>query len=429
MTGARRAQNFERLILVRFGEIALKGGNRPAFEKRLAARIRQAVAPLGARVAAAYGRFLVRGGGDPAEALRRLARVFGIVSMSPALVAPLDLESIREAALLALREALAAGPGGRAVRPASPGIIHPASPGIVHPASPGAGPAATFKVESRRANKGFPLDSMALNQALGAHLLEHQPGLRVDVHRPDVTVHVEVRDEAAYVYTAVLPGPGGLPAGSGGRAALLLSGGIDSPVAAWMAMKRGLELEAVHFHSPPFTGARAVDKVIDLCRELAGWGGLTALHLVRFTEVQKAVYRHCPADLGVTVMRRMMFRIAEGIARDRGALALVTGESLGQVASQTLESLHTIGRVVRLPVLRPLIGLDKTEIVERARAIGTYDISIRPYEDCCTIFVPKHPRTRPRPEEADEAEAALDVPGLLAAAREQTEVLRIAGTR
>lgn len=391
----------ERMILVRLGEITLKGGNRPVFERRLLDDVRQAVAPLGARAAFVHGRLLVRGG-DRQEVLRRLGRVFGVVSLSPVLAAPPEIEAICDAALLSLREALAEAPAARRVVASSF--------------------KSSFKVEARRANKAFPLDSPALNRTVGAFILRHEPGWRVDVHNPDVTVHLEVRDDATYVYTAAIPGPGGLPARTAGKACLLLSGGIDSPVAGWMGMRRGLELEAVHFHSPPFTGSRAVDKVVDLCRKLAGWGGLTALHTVHFTEIQKAIYERCPPELGVTVMRRMMFRIAEGIARDRGALALVTGESLGQVASQTLESLYTINRVVGLPVLRPLIGMDKSEIVERARSIGTYDISIRPYEDCCTVFVPRHPRTRPRPEEAERAEAALDIPVLLAAARERTEV-------
>lgn len=354
------------------------------------------------------GRFLVDlgglAGGDAAgeaagsgrvdEACDRLARVFGVVSLSPALEAPLSAEAIDAAAEDALRAALAGRDG------------------------------ASFKVETNRANKRFPLDSRQINQRLGAHLLQSVPGLRVDVHAPEIIVNVDVREGAAYVYTRTVPGPGGLPVGASGRAHLLLSGGIDSPVAGWMAMKRGVELEAIHFHSPPFTSERARLKVGDLCRRLAAWGGPTALHVVRFTDAQKEIYARCPAELGVTIMRRVMLRVADRIASARGGLALVTGESLGQVASQTLESINTINRVADLPVLRPLIGFDKAEIVALARRIGTYDISILPYEDCCTVFVPQHPRTRPTPAEAEAAERSLDVDALVEGALAQVEVER-----
>ncbi len=386
------------VVLVRYGEIGLKGANRPAFERVLLKRVQRALAGLDeVRVDRRHGRLIVRlaaaagrpgepdGDGTLAEEVcQRLARVFGVVSASPAAETGLDLAEIEAAAAEALRSAA----GGRP---------------------------ATFKVEARRANKGFPLDSQALARHLGAHLLRAVPGVTVDVHRPQVTVSVEVR-EAAYVYTRTVAGPGGLPVGSSGRAVLLLSGGIDSPVAGWMAMKRGLELAAAHFHSPPFTSERSRQKVVDLCRVLARWGGPVTVHVVGFTAAQREIYDRCPPELGVTLMRRLMLRVAEDLAAREGALALVTGESLGQVASQTLESINVINRVASLPILRPLIGLDKGEIVALARRIGTYDLSILPYEDCCTIFVPRHPRTRPRLEEVEAAEAALDVPALVAGA-------------
>lgn len=390
------------VILVRYGEIGLKGENRPAFENLLVRRLREALRGLsGLAVTKRPGRLLVRAGeerpGAPAldAACDRLARVFGVVSFSPAAETALDPAEIEAAAVEAARAA-------------------------------SRGAEATFKVEARRANKAFPMDSPTLARHLGGRLLQAVPGFTVDVHRPEITVHVEVRDQA-YVFTRVLPGPGGLPVGASGRAALLLSGGIDSPVAGWMAMKRGLELDAVHFHSPPFTSERSREKVADLCRVLARWGGRVTLHAVRFTEAQKTLYERCPADLGVPLLRRLMFRVAEAVARGRGGLALVTGESLGQVASQTLESIHAVNRVATLPVLRPLIGMDKAEIVEIARRIGTYEISTLPYEDCCTVFVPRHPRTRPSLAEVEAAEARLDVPALVEGALARVESEEVGG--
>lgn len=402
-------RGIRRVILVRYGEISLKGRNRPVFEAQLARRVRYALADLGRpRVERTPGRLLVDPGdadaaaaGDGAgvdlveEACQRLARVFGVVSLSPALEVPLSIEAIDAAAEAALRAALVDRPGGAP---------------------------ASFKVETNRANKRFPLDSRQINQRLGAHLLQSVPGLRVDVHHPEITVNVDVREDMAYIFTRTLSGPGGLPVGASGRAHLLLSGGIDSPVAGWMAMKRGVDLEAIHFHSPPFTSERARLKVADICRRLAPWGGPHTLHVVHFTEAQKQIYERCPAELGVTIMRRLMLRVAGRIAAARGGLALVTGESLGQVASQTLESINTIDRVADLPVLRPLIGFDKAEIVTLARRIGTYDISVLPYEDCCTVFVPRHPRTRPTPAEAEAAERSLDVDSLVEGALAGVEV-------
>lgn len=390
------------VILVRYGEIGLKGENRPAFENLLVRRVREALRGLcGLAVTKRPGRLLVSvGEGAPGAwvvdaACDRLARVFGVVSFSPAAETALDPAEIEAAAVEAVRAAAL-------------------------------GAEATFKVEARRANKAFPMDSPTLARHLGGRLLQAVPGLTVDVHRPEITVHVEVRDQA-YVFTRVLPGPGGLPVGASGRAALLLSGGIDSPAAGWMAMKRGLELDAVHFHSPPFTSERSREKVADLCRILARWGGRVTLHAVRFTEAQMTIYERCPAELGVPLLRRLMFRVAEAVTRSRGGLALVTGESLGQVASQTLESIHAVNRVATVPVLRPLIGMDKAEIVDLARRIGTYEVSTLPYEDCCTVFVPRHPRTRPSLGEVEAAEARLDVPALVEGALAGVESEEVGG--
>lgn len=383
-------------ILVRYGEIGLKGRNRPLFEQQLADNIRGALGDLPLqRVRRIYGRILIELERDHVEeALERLRRVFGVVGASPARVVALDMEAVEKASVQELEEALK-------VRQV-----------------------ATFKVMARRSNKGFPLTSMEINQRLGQRLLEVYPQLSVDLEHPDVTVHVEVRDRAAYIYSQEVRGPGGLPVGVSNRGLLLLSGGIDSPVAGWMAASRGIALEAVHFHSFPFTSAGAQQKALDLCALLSRWTGHMTLHLVRFTEIQKAIYQTAPPELGVTLMRRFMMRIAQRIARERGILVLLTGESVGQVASQTLESLCVIEKVVDMPVLRPVIALDKEAIVERAHRIGSYEISIRPYEDCCTLFLPKHPETRPNLERVERAESTLAVEDLVAEALKNREVLQ-----
>jgi len=385
------------VVLVRYGEIGLKGMNRRYFEDLLVRRVKQSLDGLPPRpVYRTHGRVLVETRGDAEEVMGRLRRVFGVVSFSPAIRAPLDLQSIQDAAVSVMADAWQ-------------------------------GPGETFKVQARRANKAFPYDSLELNHLIGGYVLPRFPGLRVDVHQPSHVLQVEVREEEAYVYSRVVPGPGGLPVGSSGRAVLLLSGGIDSPVAGWMAMKRGLELEAIHFYSFPFTGEKSREKVIDLCRVLALYGGRLRLWVAYFTEAQRAVQLSCPEELRVTVMRRIMFRIAQRAAERAGALALVTGESLGQVASQTLESISVIQAATTLPVLRPLIGMDKTEITALARKIGTYEISIRPYEDCCALFVPRHPRTRPRREQVEEAERSMDVEALVEEALEKSQVLDLTG--
>jgi thiamine biosynthesis protein ThiI len=370
-------------ILVRFGEVGLKGKNRAYFINGLAANIRRVLKGLGPgyRVSTPYGRVFVDlpPGAQVEPVLSALQRVFGLVSFSPVVQTELDMGAIKEAAL---RELLADG------QP------------------------ETFKVAARRSLKTFSLNSMEINQELGGYLLKNCPGLKVDIHQPQRVVNVEVRKEGAFVFSRVIPGPGGLPVGVTGKGVLLLSGGIDSPVAGWLAMKRGIALEAVYFDTPPFTSARALAKVEKLAGILARWAPVN-LHVVNFTPVQRALMEHVPEDLTITVMRRFMFRVAEALAGEKGALALITGESVGQVASQTLESMLTINSVVAIPVLRPVVAMDKVEIMELARKIGTYETSIEPYQDCCTLFVSPHPKTRPTLTQAQVAEKDLDIQGLV----------------
>ncbi len=371
------------LYLVRYGEIGLKGKNRKFFENRLTNNIKktlQAVAHC--KVYQTHSRnFVAVLDGDPVQVLNRLTQIFGIVSVSPVAIAPLEVEAIKQ---VALREFTAV-----------------AKPGL------------RFKVKTRRANKQFPLKSPEVSRQVGAYLLAKMPDLVVDVHTPEAVLEVEIRENEAYLYTQTIPGPGGLPVGVAGKGLLLLSGGIDSPVAGWLALKRGVTLEAVHFHSYPYTSERAKEKVFDLCRELARYGGKIKLHLVHFTEIQTELRLKTPERLTITLMRRMMLRIAERLAEKQGALALITGDSLGQVASQTMESINVIERVSAIPVFRPLIALDKTEIVTIAQRICTYPISVRPYEDCCTVFLPEYPVTRPQLAEVEAAEAVLDVESLV----------------
>lgn len=383
-------------ILIRYGEIGLKGGNRPYFEKQLVRRIRRTLGGLAQRVWREHGRVFVDTDADWAQVAARLRHVFGIVSFSRVAKAPHDYDAIVQAARAVVEQALPA---------------HGAEQAPLR-----------FKVEARRAYKQVPWRSTDLNRQLGADLLAAFPGLlAVDVHEPELRLQVEIREDYAYLYGYAHPGPGGLPVGSSGRALALLSGGIDSPVAVWMTMKRGVATDAVHFHSPPFTSERAREKVLDLADILSRYGGPLRVHSVHFTEIQTAIGRHCPVDLAVTIMRRMMMRIANQLAERHGALALVTGENVGQVASQTLENIRAINEVAAYPVLRPLTGFDKQEIIDLAKRIGTYETSILPYIDCCSLFVPRHPATRPSLDEVRRAEAALPVDDLVAAALERIE--------
>lgn len=383
-------------FLLRYGEIALKGQNQGFFLEALRRGVTRSLLDLGpAEVRLSFGRVLVRVEAEPAAATERLRRVFGVVSLSPVQETASDLEAVRTAAV-----ALAAGALAQ------------------HPEI------ATFKVDTRRADKRFPVTSMEVSRLVGGDIQERLPHLRAKMRSPDLLVRIELRDRA-YLATETIPGPGGLPYGTGGRALALLSGGIDSPVAAWYAARRGVVIIPVHFHSFPFTSERAKEKVVDLCRALAAYTGALDLWVVSFTAIQRAIQLVVPDALRVIAMRRMMMRICTALAPRVRAAALVTGESLGQVASQTLEAVAVIDAATTLPVLRPLIGADKTEITARAEAIGTYGISIRPYEDCCSLFVPAHPRTQPTVAEAERAEAALPIPALVDEALARSERLEI----
>ena len=383
------------LYLVRYGEIGLKGKNRKHFENLLTANIRRALQGVAeCRVEQKHTRNFVEViSVDAAAVEARLQQVFGIVSLSPVAVAGLELEEIKNVA------------AGEFSKVAREGL--------------------RFKVNTRRANKQFPLTSPEVSAEVGAHLLRTFPELAVDVHEPEAVLDVEIREQQTYIYTRRIPGLGGLPVGVAGKGLLLLSGGIDSPVAGWMSMKRGVTVEALHFHSFPFTSERAKEKVIDLCRQLARFGGKIRLHIAHFTEIQKELRLKTPERLSITLMRRMMFRIAERLAVRRGALALITGESLGQVASQTMESINVIERVTTIPVFRPLIGMDKQEIMDLSLRIDTYPISIRPYEDCCTIFLPESPATKPRLQDVEAAEAALEIETLIADCLAKIETMEI----
>ena len=384
----------ERLILVRYGEIYLKGQNRPFFEKMLINNIKKTLEPFGKpKVYKAQGRIYIENLKVEGIVLDRLSKVFGAIGINPAWKTDKDLESIKAMIKMVIKDALEKATKEN----------------------------LTFKVESRRADKTFPMNSMDLSREMGGFILRNFPGLKVDVHNPDIKVNLEIR-EHAYAYHENIPGAGGMPVGTNGKTALLLSGGIDSPVAGWMIAKRGVRLTAVHYHSFPYTSDKAKEKVIDLCRLLTEYCGPIRLHVVPFTEIQQELYEKCPDGLLTILMRRFMMRIAERIAKKEGAQALVTGESIGQVASQTLEALASTDDVVSMPVFRPLVGLDKNEIVEISKKINTYETSILPYEDCCTVFVPRHPVTRPKLEKVRQAETLVDVEVLIERALEDVEV-------
>lgn len=383
------------VILIRYGELALKGKNRDHFEEALMRSVKSILRSFHkVKVRRNYGRMYVElNGEDAQEVMERLQRVFGISSFSPTIRVAQDEEVIKQRALELVQQ------------------LQPQP--------------RTFYVETRRADKRFPKGSMEVSRMVGTHILRNIPEIKVDVHNPEIVVNVEIRTEGTFISCEKIPGPGGLPVGVSGKVLLLLSGGIDSPVAGWMMMKRGVTLEAIHFHSYPFTSERSLEKVRDLARKLTRWGGTVRLHVVPFTEIQTAIRDKCPEDYLITIMRRFMMRISQQIAAKTGALALATGESLGQVASQTLESMNTINSVISIPILRPLIGMDKTEITEISRRIDTYELSILPYEDCCTIFTPKNPVTRPKPQTAARFEENLDVDALVADAVNRTEVEEI----
>jgi thiamine biosynthesis protein ThiI len=370
------------VVVCRFGEIFLKGANRGRFERVLVDNIRRAVADVPeARVSAPHGRVLVTVPHAALEdACTRLVRVFGLVSISPSQRVAADLPEILRVAVEEAQAAVARDPAR----------------------------SRTFKVEARRSDKRFPLTSLEIAREAGARIAA-ATGLRVDLHAPALTVGIEVATDTAHVFCETRPGPGGLPVGVSGRALLLLSGGIDSPVAGWLAAKRGLTLDAVYFHSPPFVGEKSRDKVVALARELGRWQALRSLFVAPFTETQKRLRDAGPPELAVVLYRRMMMRVADLLADRCGAGALVTGENLGQVASQTLPNMTVIDGAARRLVLRPLSTYDKSETIALARRIGTYETSVLPFEDCCSLFMPAHPATAARLVDAERSEQRLDV--------------------
>jgi len=387
----------EPVLVVRYAEIHLKGLNRPFFERSLVRRIELALRPLDADVVREQGRIFVYGVPQDqlSAAADKLSRVFGIHSVSPAVSSEKNWEDIVEAAYALVETRIA---------------------GVEH---------MTFKVTSRRSDKRFPMRSEEICRTLGGLLLEKFPQLSVDVHQPDMYVGVEIRQSRAFVYADEIAGVGGMPVGCNGHAMLLISGGIDSPVAGYMIAKRGVRISAVHFYSYPYTSERARDKVIELTRILTGYTGAITLYLVPFTEIQLAIYEKCPQSETTVLMRRLMMQIAEKIAVGCGAQALITGESIGQVASQTIESLTVTNDAVTLPVFRPLIGFDKEEIIDRAKQIGSFDTSILPFEDCCTVFVPQHPVTKPKLPDIVRSEALVDFSPMVEKAIENADVLTV----
>jgi len=387
----------KQVILIKNGELALKGLNRMTFEDVLIKNIRKKIRPLGdfsVRKAQSTIYIEPKEEGFPFdEALEGMKKVFGIAAFTRALAVEKDMDVILDAAPEYLRDRLAN--------------------------------AKTFKVEAKRSDKRFPYTSPEISRELGGKLLAYYPHLRVDVHNPDETIMVEIRDYAAYIHGKQIKGAGGMPTGTAGKAAILISGGIDSPVAAFMMAKRGITLDAIHFASPPYTSPRAELKVKQLLKKVSEYSGTIRMTTVNFTEIQERIGEKCPEELFTLVMRRFMMKISEEIARRRDCLALITGESVGQVASQTMMALGVTDAVVNMPVFRPVIGMDKDEIIEISRKIDTFEISIEPYEDCCTVFTPKHPRTRPTIALLEEAEKALDSEALIKRAVESVDITYI----
>lgn len=375
----------------------LKGKNRARFEKTIITQVRSLLKPYpSASLRKEFGRLYVDLGNESyTDMIKVLKRVFGVMSISPVKVTPSEPDAIVETSVAFMEERKHEFEGGM-----------------------------TFKVNARRVWKEFPHSSHEMNHMVGSPILRTFQELSVDVREPDIELRVEIREQGTYIFNEVIPAVGGFPLGTNGKAMLLLSGGIDSPVAAWSSMRRGLEVECVHFYSYPFTSQRAKEKVIDLARALADHAGTIKLHLVPFTEIQTAFTQLGQDNLIITLMRRSMLRIATKLAERERALALITGDSLGQVASQTLPSMNVIGRATELPLLRPLVMMDKQEIITLSKQIGTYDISILPYEDCCTLFVPKSPTTNPNLRIVDKIEATMShLPAWVDEAVAQTETI------
>ena len=385
------------IILCKLGEVVLKGLNRHSFETKLMSNIRRRTQKFGkfkiySRQSTIYVE-PVGGDCDLAGAYAACKQVFGLIAITKAVPCEKSKEAILETAKAYL--------GGELQK------------------------AKSFKVETKRADKSFPMGSIEISQWVGGMLHDAFPHLKVDVHTPELTVYVEVREDAAYVHAPAEPAAGGLPLGMGGSALSLLSGGIDSPVSSYMMAKRGVVLEMLHFAAPPYTSDLARQKVLQLAQELTAWCGRMSVHIVPLTEIQEQIRKQCPEEYFTLITRRFMMRIADRLAKEFDCRALVTGENLGQVASQTMEALRVSEDVTDLPVLRPLIGMDKEELVRIARHIGTFDTSILPYEDCCTVFTPRHPKTKPHVEEVREIESVLDIEGLVSRAMAQREVVKV----
>ena len=385
------------ILLLKLGEIVLKGLNRRSFEQKLVSNVRRRLQGLGSfRVTCLQSTVYVEPEDDSADmdaAFEAVRDIFGIVKISLASACEKNPEAIARLAISCLRDDMLN--------------------------------ARSFKVESKRSDKRFPMTSIQLSQYVGGELAEAYPNCAVDVHNPELTVNIEVRDLAAYVHLSPVDGAGGLPVGSNGIAVSLLSGGIDSPVSTWMIARRGVRQIPVHFFSFPYTSQLAKEKVVELGKILTRWCGGMTLEVVPFTHIQEEIRDKCPEEYFTLIMRRFMMRIASEIARTAGARAIVTGENLGQVASQTMEAMASTQAVCSLPALQPLIGMDKEEIVRLARKIGTFETSILPYEDCCTVFTPRHPRTHPKTEEVEKAESALDIAALVAEALAGREQIRL----
>ena len=385
------------ILLLKLGEIVLKGLNRKSFELKLMGNIRRRLVPIGKfKVTCMQSTVYVEAledGADMDAAFEAVQKIFGVVKISRAAACAKDKDAIARLAIDYLRQDMLR--------------------------------AKSFKVESKRSDKSFPMTSIQLSQYVGGELAEAYPNCKVDVHDPELIVNLEIRDLAAYVHAQPVNGAGGMPVGSNGVAVTLLSGGIDSPVSTYMIARRGVRLIPVHFFSFPYTSQQAKEKVIELTKLLTAWCGRMTLEVVPFTHIQEEIRDKCPEEYFTLVMRRFMMRIAERIALSNGAKAIVTGENLGQVASQTMEAMASTQAVLKLPVLQPLIGMDKEEIVQMSRKIGTFDTSILPYEDCCTVFTPRHPRTRPTVSEVEQAESALNVDALVEEALQGIERIRL----
>ncbi len=387
-------------FLIKYAEIGVKGKNRYIFEDQLMSRLRAALRPVEGsfRVTKSVGRIYVicEGEYDMDQAVQAMGRVFGISSICPLVqLADEGFEKLCGSVIAFVDEAYEKKD-------------------------------FSFKVFARRTRKNYPLDSMEIAAQLGEAILAAYPGLTVDVHEPDVGIYVEIRDNEINLYSESIPGPGGMPVGSNGTGMLLLSGGIDSPVAGWMCSKRGMELEAVYFHAPPYTGEQAKEKVVELARIVSAYSGPIKLHIVNFTEIQMYIYQTCPHDELTIIMRRYMMRIAQMLAEKDGCQALITGESIGQVASQTVQSLVCTNAVCTMPVFRPLIAFDKMDIVAISEKIGAYETSILPYEDCCTIFVAKHPVTKPLLSVIEKSELKLgDMTEMVARAIDGAEIVKV----